>query len=174
MIKSLLVTSGYPRSGNTYLNQALNLLYYPEQEVNLSSHSAKVISKPGTIIVPLRNPLDAISSWHKFPLPSTMLEDVNFYIRFYSTVVNNLHKVCLMDFNKFTVDVDYIKDQIFKHFKINASHYVSDFDVKKVMIENEKENNLPRNNQEELQAVKKLISNTEGFDTCLELYNKLI
>lgn len=173
MIKGLLVTSGYPRSGNTYLNQALNLLYYPDEYVNLNNHTVVAMKKSAKIIVPFRNPLDVIASWHKYPLPSTVIEDVNFYIRFHSAVLDNLHKVCLMDFDKFTADIDYIKDQVFKNFGLSTNRYVPDEDVKEAMLANDKHINLPRNNQEELQAAKELISNTEGFDKCLELYAQL-
>lgn len=173
MIKDLLITSGYPRSGNTYLNQALNLLYYPEQEANLNGHSARGLSRNGTVIVPFRNPLDAIASWYKYPLPSKVLEDVNYYIRFHTTVLDNLNKLCLMDFDKFTIDINYIKNQIFKNFGLSTNKYVTNEDVKKAMFANDKHFNLPRSNQEELQAAKELVSNTEGFDKCLELYAQL-
>ena len=173
MIKDLLVTSGYPRSGNTYLNQALNLLYYPEFSPNRHRHTVNAIEKADKVIVPFRKPIDAIASWHRYPLRSTVIEDINFYIRFHQAVLDNLGKACLMDFDKFTVSVDYIKERVFENFGINPLHHVTDFDIKSAMISNKRELNLPRNNQEELQTAKELISNTEGFDKCLELYAQL-
>lgn len=172
-MKELLITSGFPRSGSTYLNHSLNLLYYPQEEVNYNRHTVVAIDLSNKILVPFRNPVDAIASWHLYPIESTIEQDINFYIRFYSSVLERQNKVILMDFDKFTADIDYIKDQVFKNFSLSTNRYVADENVKEAMLANDKHINLPRNNKEELQAVKELISNTEGFDKCLELYAQL-
>jgi hypothetical protein len=79
-----------------------------------------------------------------------------------------------MDFDLFIKDIDYIKNKVFANFNIDTNNQVTDFQIKKSIINKEKEINLPRNNKEELQVIKELISNTQGFDTCLELYNNLM
>jgi len=172
-MKELLITSGFPRSGSTYLNQAINLLYYPEQEVNWNRHTVIAIEKANKIIVPFRNPLDAIASWKTYPLESTLDQDIKFYIRFYKAVLDNLHKIVLMDFDYFTKDIDYIKDKVFKNFGIGTDNYVTDAQVKEAMLFNDKELNLPRNNKEELDAVKTELQGMAGFNECVELYNAL-
>lgn len=172
-MKELLITSGFPRSGSTYLNQAINLLYYPEQEVNWNRHTVIAIEKANKIIVPFRNPLDAIASWKNYPLESTLDQDIKFYIRFYKAVLDNLHKIVLMDFDYFTKDIDYIKDKVFKNFGIGTDNYVTDAQVKEAMLFNDKELNLPRNNKEELDAVKTELQGMAGFNECVELYNAL-
>lgn len=172
-MKELLITSGYPRSGSTYLNQALNLLYYPEQKVNTNKHTVSAIDKANRIMVTFRNPVDSVASWQKYPSSGNLEADVKFYIRFYSAVVSNLDKVVLMDFDFFTKDIDYIKDKVFKNFGLTASRFVTDEDVKQAMLTNGKEINLPRNNQEELAQVKEELPNVPGFDKCLELYAQL-
>jgi hypothetical protein len=40
-----LITSAFPRSGSTYLNQALQLLYYSTEPVNINRHSVVAIEK---------------------------------------------------------------------------------------------------------------------------------
>lgn len=172
-MKELLITSGFPRSGSTYLNQALNLLYYPEQEVNWNRHTVVAIEKANKIMVTFRHPSDAIASWHKYPSNGQLEEDIRFYVRFYSSVLDNLNKIVLMDFDYFTKNIDYIKDKIFKNFDIDTSRYVTDIQVKEAMLANGKEINLPRNNKEELVLVKNQLQNTTGFDKCLELYAQL-
>ena len=172
-MKELLATSGFPRSGNTYLNQALNLLYYPKQEVNLNRHTVMAIENATKIIVAFRNPVDAIASWHNYPSGGQLESDIKFYIRFYSAVLDNITKVVLMDFDYFTKDIDYIKDKVFKNYGLTASRFVTDEDVRQAMLANGKKINLPRNNKEELAQVKEELPNIEGFDKCLELYAQL-
>ena len=172
-MKELLITSGFPRSGSTYLNQSINLLYYPDQEVNWNRHTVAAIEKANRIMVTFRNPADSIASWQKYPSNGHLEEDVRFYIRFYSAVLDNLNKVVLMDFDYFTKDIDYIKDKVFKNFGIETNRYVTDSQVREAMLANGKDINLPRNNKEELALVKEQLQNTAGFDRCLELYAQL-
>lgn len=172
-MKELLITSGFPRSGSTYLNQAINLLYYPEQEVNWNRHTVVAIENATTIMVTFRNPVDAIASWHKYPSFGQLDADIKYYIRFYKAVLDNLNKVVLMDFDCFTKDIDYIKDKIFKNFGIGTDNYVTDARVKEAMLANGKDINLPRNNKEELDAVKAELQQMSEFAECLELYERL-
>lgn len=172
-MNKLLITSGYPRSGNTYLNYALNLLYYPEESANWNNHTVVAVEKANKIMVPFRNPLDSISSWHKYPWQSTMIDDINYYIRFYSAILGSLDKVVLMDFDYFTKDIDYIKDKIFKNFSIGTDNYVIDAQVKEAMLANGKDINLPRNYKEELDAVKAELQQMPEFTQCVELYERL-
>ena len=172
-MKSVLVTSGYPRSGNTYLNQALNLIYYPEEEVYINFHSTKAIQRAQKIIVPFRNPTDSISSWHIWPSNEKLELDVKFYIRFYSFVLDNLNKVVLMDFDYFTKDINYINNKVLKHFDIQTKCYVTDAEVKETMLTNGKEKNLPTQNQTQLLETKSLLPKVSGFEECLLIYYKL-
>ena len=124
-------------------------------------------------MVPFRNPLDAISSWHKWPSTCELEADVRYYIRFHKAVLDNLHKVVLMDFDYFTKDLDYIKNKVFKNFGIGTDNQVTDAQVKEVMLAGGKEINLPRNNKEELDIVKAELQRMAGFNECVELYNAL-
>lgn len=198
--KNLLQTSGSPRTGNSYLNQALNLLYYPEDTVNVNRHDIDQLSMPGITIVPFRNPLDTTASDYLYPYYAEMnlgqeptVEGViKEYCDFYEAVLNNLDKVCLMDFDQFTTSIDYIKSKIFQKFKINSNNQVTDEDVKKALLSGEhvhgyqessdsphiwrkadRSINLPRGNKEDMDRVKAIISKHKDFDRCLDIYNRL-
>lgn len=172
-MEETLVTSSFPRSGSVYLNQALNLLYYPNKTPNIQLHTVSSITKLDKVLVPFRNPIDAIASWNIFMDEHTLEADVKFYIRFHSAVLDNLSKAVLMDFDYFTKDIEYIKDKVFKNFGIETNQYVTDSQVREAMLANGKDINLPRNNKEELALVKEQLQNTAGFDKCLELYTQL-
>lgn len=172
-MKEFLITSAFPRSGSTYLNQALNLLYYPKQEVNQNRHTVISLETVTSIMVAFRNPLDSIASWHLYPSTGQLNSDISFYIRFYSAVLNNINKVILMDFDFFTKDIDYIKDKVFKNFGIKTDNYVIDAQVKEAMLINNKEINLPVNNQQELNIIKEQLTEEPLFIECVKLFNKL-
>lgn len=172
-MKELLITSGFPRSGSTYLNYALNLLYYPEEEVNWNRHTVIAIDKTDRIMITFRNPLDAIASWHKYPSSGQLDADIRFYIRFYEKVLDSSNKTILMDFDFFTKDLDYIKDKVLKNFDIKTNNDVTDAQVKEAMIANHRSMNLPRNNKEELDAAKTELQQMPQFVECVKLYERL-
>lgn len=167
------VISGYPRSGNTYLSFAFKLLYYPDLELYRHHHTVITISKFDRIFIPFRNPLDCIASWSNYPISSKIEDDIKFYIRFHKAVLDNIYKVILMDFDYFTKDIDYIKNKVFNNFGIGTDNNVTDAQVKEEMIANSKEINLPRNNKEELDAVKAELQQIPEFAQCVELYERL-
>lgn len=168
-----LVTSAYPRSGSTYLNQALQLLYYPTKPVNNNRHTVVAIDNSDKIMVPFRNPKDSIASWHKYPSNGLLEADIKYYVRFYSCVLNNLNKVILMDFDKFTQDIEYIKSQVSVNYNLTTDKSVTDNNVKIAMLVNNKEINLPRNNKAELDLIKSNLELMPEFQECLNLYDRL-
>ena len=172
-MRESLVTSGFPRSGNTYLNYALYLLFYPNEEINNFSHLVSSIKPNKKTIVPFRNPLDSIASWQTTFSNGSLEGDIKYYIRFYSYVLNNLDTVVLMDFDKFTQDIDYIKSQISANYNLTTDISVTDDEVKMAMLVNNKEINLPRNEKEELNLVKSTLESMPEFQECLDLYNRL-
>ena len=173
MNQEILITSGFPRSGSTYLNQALNILYYPEQEPNWNRHTVGAIKNANRIMVTFRNPIDAIASWHNYPSGSQLQSDIKFYIRLYSAVLDKLDKIVLMDFDYFTKDLNYIKNKVFTNFEIEAVAETTDAKIKEAMLVNGKEINLPRNNQEELEAAKIALVEIPEVQACLDLYAQL-
>lgn len=172
-MRQQLITTGFPRSGNMYLNYALKELYFNEEKVNIPWHLTSVIQEMPKVLVPFRNPLDSIPSWYNYQKEALLENDIKFYIRFYSATLENLDKVVLMDFDYFTKDIEYIKDKVSKNFGIDTDRSVTDAQVKEAMLAGNKEINLPRNNQEELNAVKEQLANQPLFEKCVELFNEL-
>jgi len=124
-------------------------------------------------MVTFRNPIDSIASWHKYPSRGELQSDVSFYIRFYSAVIDKIHKIVLMDFDYFTKDINYIKDKVSNGFNLTAIQDVTDSQVKEAMLLNNKEINLPRNNNEELNPVKLLLQDLPDFARCIDLHREL-
>jgi len=168
-----LITSAFPRSGSTYLNQALNLLYYPQEQANNNRHSAVTIKKAQKIIVPFRNPRDSIASWHKYPSNGLLEADIKYYVRFYSCALDNLNKVVFMDFDNFTQDIEYIKSQVSVNYSLTTDRSITNDEVKMAMLVNGKEINLPRNNKAELDLIKDKLESMPEFQKCVELYDTL-
>lgn len=167
------MTSGYPRSGNTFLNQALNLIYYPDQVANLNNHSVSVITKKNKIIVPIRNPEDCIASWHNYSGQGTFLADIKFYLRLHNAVKNNLDKIVLINFDYFTKDLEYIKNKIKKNFDIDSVANPTINDIKNAMLETKREKHLPRNNKDLLDATKEELIKMPELQECIKLYEEL-
>jgi cellulose biosynthesis protein BcsQ len=180
-MKNLLVTTGYTRSGNTYLNFSLRALYYPNEEPRLNLHSAAALHTYDKLLVPIRTPLECISSWHNYPaelideyqFERNLEEDINYYIRFHNEVITNKHKVVIMDFDLFTKDLEYIKSKVMNNFGILTQEVVTDAQVKEAMLFNNKGINLPQNNKNELNAVKFVLETLPEFQECLDVYAQL-
>jgi hypothetical protein len=79
--------------------------------------------------------------------------------------------MCLLDFDRFTTDIQYIKDRIYKYFNLKSDILVTDKDVKNALIKNSRFNNLPRNTKKE--EAKKEILNNKNFKIAAEIYDKL-
>ena len=173
--KNLLVISTFPRSGSTFLNSAINSLYY-KGEPSMNYHTANSLNRSEKIIVPFRNPEESIASWHIFPHKdkSTLDMDIRYYLRFYTEVLNKKEKVVLLDFHKFTKDLDYIKDKISNNFGVRPISETSIEEIKNSMLSSGKEINLPRNNANELQNIKNNLVNHKDFNNCLEVYSNLL
>lgn len=169
----ILKVVSYPRSGSNYLNYALHLIYYPEKAINPSHYTVAQLELNSSSIVPFRNPLDAISSWKNYPTQSELKKDIKFYIRFYNGILNNLNKIVLMDFDVFTKDVNYIKNTILKEFGISTDKNVVEYQIKKAMLLDGKEINLPRDNKNELDLIKEKLQKMPEFNECLSLYNAI-
>lgn len=172
-MKNQLITSGYPRSGNTFLAYALKAIYYPNEPLNQRYHTLFTIEKEEKTIVPFREPADCIASWKNHREGDDIILDLKFYIRFYNGVLENLNKVILMDFNRFTVDTEYIKSRIKTKLGFNPVANPTIDEIKVSMKDLHRNKNLPQDNQSVLDLLKAEASSSELFSECLEIYTKL-
>jgi hypothetical protein len=131
-------------------------------------------------LIPIRNPLDCITSWHwsrhndskegdlgKFSFES----DFNFYINFYSSIVEVKDKVVVLDFNKFTTDNNYIYSLVQQRTGIEATSRLSSDEVRQIMVLAGDSRNLPRDNKSELDLIKPQVLNHPLYDKVCEVYN---
>ena len=176
-VKDLLRTCGSPRSGNSYINQCLNLFYYPDEDVSLNFHDSDEFLRRKMTICPYRNPLDACSSdYLELPalhmsgtvgLSGTTPQDladttINEWIRFHQIVLENEDKICLLDFDRFTTDLEYVTDRVYKYFNLTSNILVTDEKIKNALIKNFRSNNLPINNKKEKEKASHSRKNDSG------------
>jgi hypothetical protein len=169
--REILKTTAFPRSGSTFLNASLKALYYPE-ETNINFHTVNVVDKYKKIIIPFRDPLDSISSWNIFPFKEehNIEIDIKYYLRFFTNVMEKRDKVVFFDFSKFTVDLEYTKNKIYKNFNIQPVYSSTIKDIKASMLENKKDLYLPRDNSKELDKVKEILIKMPEFQACQDLH----
>jgi hypothetical protein len=172
MSKNILITSGFPRSGNTFLNFALWQMYYPTEEFNKNFHTVKAIKQNNKVLVPIRNPFGSIASWNNFLGDQEELsESCKYYIRFYTEAKALGNKVIFVDFDKMITDLDYIKSLVKDNFDIDSVAETTIDAVKALMVEKAHDWNLPQNNQTELDAIKTALSSVPEFADCETIYN---
>jgi hypothetical protein len=175
-MKELLVTSAYPRSGQTFLNYALKYLYYTDI-VNLNLHTVKSLINLKRPIVSVRNPLDCISSWSNYASLANqkkdLIGDVKFYIRFHNAVLDNKDKSVVLEFEKFTVDGNYLITKIKDAFNIDPINAWDLDAIKNSMLENGRNMNLPVDNYDNINRLKQELQTMPEFQECVEIYNTL-
>ena len=175
-LQELLVTSGFPRSGNTFVNYAFKKLFSLEY-VNANKHTIISIEKREHTFVPFRNPLDCISSWHlyqdEFMLHERVLEkDFKYYLRFHNSVKALSDKVTLLDFDLFKDDLEYLVAKVVDLYPAIPSDVTIE-EVKTFMNESDKQKNLPRNTQEQKQEIQEQIKETTLYQECVSVYQSL-
>jgi hypothetical protein len=118
--RPIVYVAGYPRSGNTFIEVVLNRIF---NGIVISNHNHSVeylTNRLGNnLIVPVRNPLDSISSWVTFRKHEGVIvkiEDcIDHYIDYLKNVNNNMSQICVLNFDKFKNDISYIKNKVYKY-----------------------------------------------------------
>jgi len=175
--KNRLITSGFPRSGNVFLNYALKETYYPDLEVLAQTHVTNTFKEYSYVITPIRNPLDCIASWNQyqenFSYPRDLNADIAYYLRFYSYVIKNPNNIRLLDFDIFTVNIEYITNKITAFTGIELVKKTSLDDIKSAMINDNKASNLPRDTFGALNEIKDRLKEMNSFTECIDVYTYL-
>ena len=172
-MKDVLVTTGFPRSGNTFLNYSLQSLFYPQNKPNINFHTVIAMEKYLKIMVPFRNPIDAISSWNYYPSGHSLNEDIKYYVRFYKAALE-AKNVIFADFDKFTTDLDYIKQLVSFNFGPVLFHETSINNIKASMKSENKFLNLPDDNRQILiDEIKSNLIKIPELQECIDLYNQI-
>jgi len=117
----MIYIAGYPRSGNTFVEVILNRVF---KGVVVSSHDHSVtylLNRIGyNLVVPVRNPLDSISSWITFRkhegILVTIENCINNYIEYLDSVYKNINKICVLNFDKFKEDISYVTNKVSEYY----------------------------------------------------------
>lgn len=184
----IISTFCYPRSGSTFLVTALEHIY-TDCYFHLARHTVwevkDEVSKGKILVVPFRNPLDSIGSWNiyrqeghlggsHFDWHNDTLEgDFKFYLRFYSEILPHKDNLVFFDFDKFTLDLDYIKSKIKKFYNLEPIGNPSVETIKKFMSEDIRKLNIPRENKPLIEEIKLQIKEHPSYNDTLKLYQKL-
>jgi len=170
--KNKLITSGYPRSGNMFLNYALSEMYFPNEEPQNPEHFVYVLEQNNNVIIPLRNPEDCIYSWHNFKIQkeNSLTPDFIFYKRFHLYVLENINRHMVLDFNLFTKDLSYISNRL----NLKPINYSTVDLVKDRMLKDNNHWNLPRNDYNFNRATKEEVLANPMMDECKALYNEIL
>jgi hypothetical protein len=177
----LIYTAGFPRSGNHFLNYAINLLYYPEFPNQPVQHSIWVFRDSmlarARCFAPFRHPLDCISSWDTHKISISMErdldKDIEEYINFNTYVLQNFSRVTSLDFDKFTVDIEYIKERILTRSDIEPVASTTVEEVTAKMVAENRNAHLPRVYEDELEEAKAYILSHPRYQECLDIYEEL-
>jgi hypothetical protein len=172
MNKDVLITSGFPRSGNTFLNFALWQMYYPTEEFNKNFHTVKAIKEHTKVLIPVREPLGSVASWTNFT-EAELVESCKYYTRFYTEAESLANKVVFVDFDIMITDLDYIKSLVKDNFNLDAVEETTVNHVKELMTTMAHEWNLPQNNQAELDVIKALLVDVPEFAACQSIYQEI-
>jgi hypothetical protein len=173
------IVCGYPRSGNTYLNHYVSMAY-GDGEFKGNWHTEdKVRNSTDKVMVSIRNPLDCIASWANYQLSlfnfdltevteDSVEDDINYYLRFMQAVLDKKDNCVIFDFDQFTTDLSYA-DSLISEIGLTKLASVSDADVRAAMNENQRQRNLPEDN--DLSAIKTMIQNNSKYADCVAIYN---
>lgn len=175
-LQEALTISGYPRSGNTFINHAFFKMY-DFAHINFNRHTVKSIAERDHTFVPFRHPLEAISSWHIYQqvhlLDTRFVEnDIRFYIRFHEEALKMKDKITFLDFNLFKDNLKYLENKVLSLYNVSAIHIEAD-DVKDFMATRRLTLNIPRNDREIKEKVMSFVEQQHLYDKCLDLYNQI-
>jgi len=150
--KNTFFVGGYPRSGNTFLEFVLSKTYGTQNV--LRSHSTLDLAQnyDKDVCVVIRNPIQAIASWHQYRTQTgihfdknlSLEADFNYYLRFYKYVQKHFDQLLLLDFSQFSCNITYIQNKIESKYHRKLSVSLDIEALKKEMIVRGGANHLPR------------------------------
>lgn len=156
-----------------FLNFALHKIYNtPLQEK--AKHTVKSLEAYPKILFPIRNPIDSIASFLEDDLYEKSIQPlINYYLRFMNAALSMEDKLCVLEFEKFKDDLDYLTNSVYEFHNIEPVNKPTIQEVKDSMLELNYTHNLPMNNQEHLSKMKEVLNSHNVLDQCYEVYNKL-
>ena len=176
--------SGYPRSGNTFLNFVVRELYGSKNPYLVRSHDELDIlnNLEKNVCVVIRNPLQSIASYNQFRTQLTtdkntnvtLDDDFDRYLRYYNFIDKHLDQVLLMNFAKFSKDSEYIINKINTKFNVKPLVHLDVKVLKQKMTEKGGRNHLPRKPNETRQQIENEVLEHPLYKDVLDLHDYLI
>lgn len=111
-----LISSGFPRSGNTFLNQLLEQSF-PDVDVVEFTHNTNTLNIAGCI-VPLRDPYKSVPSWCTFSGEQDLEATARWYMRFNTKVLNNINNLFVVDFVELSTNPLSVVNKISNQFNL--------------------------------------------------------
>jgi hypothetical protein len=126
-----------------------------------------------TVIVPIRNPVDSISSWAFYKKSSNVDKEISIWMGYHLFILQNIKNLTLLDFDLFTKESDYIYDKI----SIAPLRTADNAEVFSAMEAcNKDKNHLPINDYKKEKfknEFKKKVRSSNSFDKMISLYEKI-
>ena len=114
----MLVSTGFPRSGNHFLNNLLRMSF-PGKIKNEVTHNIETLETPGCI-VPVRNPYQSIPSWSKFCNEPDIDGISRWYLRFNKKILDNINNLFVIDFNQLVENPLEIVDKVSNKYNLTS------------------------------------------------------
>jgi len=177
-MNNIIYVTGYGRSGNTFLQLALEKMY---NQVIVSDHnhnSLYFVNRLGSqIVMPIRNPLDSVASFYTFQtynkINTTLDKCLNHYIEYFTQVNKHKDKLCLLDFEEMTKNLEYVKNKIKNKYSLESNKNI---DLKQ--IETDMASNYPmffynRSKAKPTERTKQEILTLSNYLEALDVWNNL-
>lgn len=179
---------GFPRSGNTFLRHSLNEMY-PEYYFTRPVHTVKFLEEnkeKNILIMPIRKPEDCIASW--IELKDNLLYEasgsnlyyninlvdpaIKYYIRYFSYVLDTKN-ILMLNFDKFTINLEYVAKAIFDRYGIFCSNLTTAEYIKDKMFKEGAVTQIPRENKDKLLYIKDMVYNSKEIKKAKDIFYKL-
>jgi len=110
-----IISAGFPRSGNKFLNNLLSQTF--PGKVNDFTHSVQTLETLNCV-VPIRNPYQSVPSWSAFSGEQNLEAIARWYMRFNSKVLDNINNLIVIDFVELSTNPLSIVDKVSNHLDL--------------------------------------------------------
>lgn len=157
---------------------------YKNKKVIIYTHSTvdidRLIEDKTIVCFTFRNPVDSVASWFHYrhnylqsKIEDKIEDDLNFWLRINSYAFENKKDLTLLNFHKFSNDLDYIHKRIKYLHGIEPTHTYSVEEMKEIVFRENEDLNLPRDNQPELDYIRERVVSLPLYKKAVDLFQSL-
>ena len=112
-----IVSAGFPRSGNKFLNDLLSQGFPGKvDDFTHSVHTLEILN----CVVPIRNPYQSVPSWSAFSGEQDLEATAKWYMRFNIKVLDNIENLIAIDFIELSTNPLSIVNKVSSHLELIA------------------------------------------------------